>query len=375
MIRFNVGIASNVPFYDNDILSNCLIQLEKEPKTLEQYDYLMEFYITYFTFSSTYLYKIRNETKSEHLKEYFKKVQLQFFGSSKNSNIIDSLDPKTFEINIKKLSTKLFNGELSIDQTSYLLEIIQLIHKLLFPYLKKNQKEYIFDYQMNKYIKEFFKKLNDTGVIKRILQEEVFFKNINQNKKVMLNYTTIYNKKIMKLNNYHKIIKDCFYFKNITKMCKNKFEEAKKIYNTYLINFKNMSKFNNINDLRNKFIDDVAFNFRKHVSQIKGLSNTSLNELYTFSAFDHLEYVLKIVERDWNTIMNFYDTNIKEKKLFKVEELLKLDNDLLNTCYRYILRPYSTNEIVIFKKKELKIEPTFLYNYLDNFFIKDTKNI
>ncbi|CEF68395.1 Hypothetical protein SRAE_2000305200 [Strongyloides ratti] len=303
------------------------------------------------------------------------KVKQQFFGSHKNDNLIDSLDPKSFEINSKKLSTKLFNGELSTDQSSYLIEIIQLIHKLLSPYLKKDEKNYIYDYQMERYVENFFKKLSDIGVIKRIVQEKTFLYNVNQNKKVMANYTTIYNEKMGKVKVYHNIIKKCFNQKNITKICRSKFKDIKDIYNNYLIIFKNMSKFNNINDLRNKFIDDIAFNFRKHISQIEGLGNTSLNELYTFSAFDHLEYVLKIVERDWNTIMNFYDTKIEQKELFKVEELFKLDKDILNTCYKYSLHPYSPNDIIIFKKKELKIEPTPLYNYLDKYFFKNTKNI
>uniref|UniRef100_A0A0N5BAG3 Cullin domain-containing protein n=1 Tax=Strongyloides papillosus TaxID=174720 RepID=A0A0N5BAG3_STREA len=312
-------------------------------------------------------------TKCDNIKEYFRMVQLQFFRIKKTDNLTDSMDPKNFEINIKKLSTELFKGELSKDQSSYLIAIIQLIHKFLSPYLRKNNESYVFDKHMNEYINEFFNKLTETGVIKRIMQEEIFFKNVNKMKKTMSNYTTVFNEKILKLKDHHKTVKECFNVKNISKLCEDEFNKTKTFYITYLDVFKNMTKFNNINDLRNKFIDDIAFSFRKHISQIKDLSNTTLNELYTFSAFNNLEYVLKIIERDWNTIINFYGQKISLKQLEEIEELLKLDEDLLNIFYRYIVRPYLPNDVIIVKKKKVKIEPTFLYKYLDKIFIQNIK--
>uniref|UniRef100_A0A0K0FUF8 Cullin family profile domain-containing protein n=1 Tax=Strongyloides venezuelensis TaxID=75913 RepID=A0A0K0FUF8_STRVS len=366
-------ITSNLSLSSDYILSNCFNQLEKEPQTLEQYDYLMEFYISFFTFSSNYLYKIENMTKCDNMKEYFRMVKVQFFRIKNTDKLTNPMDPKNFEINIKKLSTELFKGELSKDQSSYLIAIIRLIHKLLSPYLKQNNENYVFDKHMNEYMNEFFNKLTETGVIERIMQEEIFFKNVNKMKKTMSNYATVFNEKILKLKDHHKTINECFNIKNFSKLCEDRFNETKNLYTTYLDLFKNMSKFNNINDLRNKFIDDIAFIFRKHISQIKNLTNTTLNELYTFSAFNNLEYVLKIIERDWNTIINFYGQKINLNQLKEIKELIKLDEDLLNIFYIYIVRPYSTNDIIVVKKKKIKIEPTFLYKCLDKIFIQVIK--
>uniref|UniRef100_A0A0N4Z209 Cullin domain-containing protein n=1 Tax=Parastrongyloides trichosuri TaxID=131310 RepID=A0A0N4Z209_PARTI len=328
----------------------------------------MEFYITYFTFSSKYLYKIKDEEKSTPIKDYFKQVENQFFEPQKSNDSLYYLNPKTFEINIKKLSTKLIKGELSKDQCAYLTEITKLIHKILSPYLRKDTEEYIFDRQMDMYINEFSNKLVDAGVVKRIMQEKNFLTRVEEKKGMMTNYSITYKKFITKLKTHHEIIDRCFKLKNYSSKCIDKFNMTRTLYNKYLVVFKNISNFNNINDLRNKFIDDIAFSFRKHVSQIGDPGNTTLNELYTFSAFDHLEYVLKIVNRDWHTIMNFYDTKVKRNRDLNVKEFLKLDEDLIDTCYRYIVHPYQPNDDFVFKKKKLKIEPTFINHFLENLY-------